>query len=102
MAWRRLVVPVRRTLHQAASKETHMDIKVLGTRNPNGAATLALIDEVARAMGVRVRLQRADDFDTLISHGVMSTPGIVIDGRLVHAGGVPSRNRVEDWLERNG
>jgi predicted thioredoxin/glutaredoxin len=79
-----------------------MDIKVLGTRNPNGAATLALIDEVARAMGVRVRLQRADDFDTLISHGVMSTPGIVIDGRLVHAGGVPSRNRVEDWLERNG
>ena len=79
-----------------------MDIKVLGTRNPNGAATLALIDEVARAMGVRVRLQRADDFDTLISHGVMSTPGIVIDGRLVQAGGVPSRNRVEDWLERNG
>jgi hypothetical protein len=79
-----------------------MDIKVLGTKSPNGAATLALIDEVARAMGVPVRLQRADDFDTLISHGVMSMPGIVIDGRLVHAGGVPSRNRVEDWLERNG
>lgn len=79
-----------------------MDIKVLGTRSPNGAATLALIDEVARAKGIRVRLLGADDFDTLISHGVMSTPGIVIDGRLVHAGGVPSRHRVEDWLEHNG
>lgn len=79
-----------------------MDIKVLGTRSPHGAATLALIDEVARAMGVPVKVQKADDFSTLISHGVMSMPGVVIDGRLVHAGGVPSRGRVEDWLERNG
>jgi predicted thioredoxin/glutaredoxin len=79
-----------------------MDIKVLGAASANGAATLALIDEVAREKGVRVQLHKADDFNTLISHGVMSTPGIVIDGRLVHAGGVPSRGRVEDWLQRNG
>lgn len=79
-----------------------MDIKVLGTGCAKCADTLALIDAVAREMGVPVTLQKANDFGALISHGVMSTPGIVIDGRLVHAGSVPSRGRVEGWLERNG
>jgi predicted thioredoxin/glutaredoxin len=31
-------------------------------------------------------------------YGVMSTPGVVIDGKVVHAGGVPSRSKVEQWL----
>jgi small redox-active disulfide protein 2 len=79
-----------------------MDIKVLGTGCAKCADTLALIDEVARAMGVPVTLHKAEDFSALISHGVMSTPGIVINGRLVHAGSVPSRGRIEEWLERNG
>jgi small redox-active disulfide protein 2 len=79
-----------------------MDIKVLGTGCAKCAATLALIDEVAKEKGIPVTLQKEGSFSALISHGVMSTPGIVIDGRLVHAGGVPSRGRVEDWLQRNG
>lgn len=28
----------------------------------------------------------------------MSTPGVVIDGQVVHDGGVPSRQKVEEWL----
>ena len=33
-----------------------------------------------------------------MSYGVMSTPGVVIDGQVVHAGGIPSRDRIEQWL----
>ena len=28
----------------------------------------------------------------------MSTPGVVIDGKVVHAGGVPARDKIEQWL----
>jgi hypothetical protein len=28
----------------------------------------------------------------------MSTPGVVIDGKVVHAGGVPARAKVEEWF----
>ena len=28
----------------------------------------------------------------------MSTPGVVIDGKVVHAGGIPARSKVEQWL----
>jgi hypothetical protein len=34
----------------------------------------------------------------IMSYGVMSTPGVVIDGTVVHAGGVPDRKKVESWL----
>jgi hypothetical protein len=33
-----------------------------------------------------------------MAYGVMATPGVVIDGKVVHAGGVPDRGKVEDWL----
>jgi predicted thioredoxin/glutaredoxin len=33
-----------------------------------------------------------------MSYGVMATPGVVIDGKVVHAGGVPDRRTVEGWL----
>jgi predicted thioredoxin/glutaredoxin len=33
-----------------------------------------------------------------MGYGVMSTPGVVIDGKVVHAGGVPSRAKIEQWL----
>ena len=33
-----------------------------------------------------------------MSYGIMSTPGVVIDGKVVHAGGVPSRDKIAGWL----
>ncbi len=34
----------------------------------------------------------------IMSYGVMSTPGVVIDDKVVHAGGVPDRKTVESWF----
>lgn len=75
-----------------------MEIKVLGTGCAKCKATVALIDEVAKARGVAVDLVKVEDVREIAGHGVMSTPGVVIDGRVVHAGGVPSRDKVEQWL----
>jgi len=33
-----------------------------------------------------------------MSYGVMSTPAVVIDGKVVHAGGIPKRAKIEQWL----
>lgn len=74
------------------------DIKVLGSGCANCKTTLKLIEEVAQARGVAVNLQKVDDMATILGYGVMSTPGVVIDGKVVHAGGVPDRRKVEGWL----
>jgi small redox-active disulfide protein 2 len=75
-----------------------MDIKVLGTGCANCKATIALIDQIARAKGVAVTLEKVEELRDIMGYGVMSTPGVVIDGKVVHAGGVPSRDKVEHWL----
>lgn len=75
-----------------------MDIKVLGTGCANCKTTMALIDQMAQAKGVAVRLTKVEELRDIMGYGVMSTPGVVIDGRVVHAGGVPSRDKIAQWL----
>jgi len=75
-----------------------MDIKVLGTGCANCRTTLALIEQVAQASGVPVTLGKVEDLQEIMRYGVMSTPGVVIDGKVVHAGGVPRREKIEKWL----
>ena len=74
------------------------NIKVLGTGCANCKNTLKLIEEVAKAKGVEIQLEKVEDLKQIMTHGVMSTPGVVIDDKVVHAGGVPSREKVEGWL----
>ncbi|OGB14757.1 MAG: glutaredoxin [Burkholderiales bacterium RIFCSPLOWO2_12_67_14] len=75
-----------------------MDIKVLGTGCTNCRNTIALIDQVAKAKGVEVKLEKVEELRDIMGYGVMSTPGVVINGKVVHAGGVPSREKIEQWF----
>lgn len=75
------------------------NIKLLGTGCANRKRTLALIEETAKAKGVDVELEKIEDISAIMGYGVMSTPGVVIDGTVVHAGGVPDRNKIEGWLD---
>lgn len=43
-------------------------------------------------------VSKVEELREIMSYGVMSTPGVVIDGKVVHAGGVPSRAKVEQWF----
>lgn len=74
------------------------DVKVLGTGCAKCKATIALIEEVAQDKGVEMKLEKVQDLPGIIGYGVMSTPGVVIDGKVVHAGGVPARQKVEQWF----
>ena len=75
-----------------------MQIKVLGTGCANCATTLKLIADAASARGVSVELEKVEDLQTIMGYGVMSTPGVVVDGKVVHAGGIPSKASIECWL----
>ncbi|CAM5307662.1 thioredoxin family protein [Thauera mechernichensis] len=74
------------------------DIKVLGTGCANCKNTVKLVEEVAAAKGEQIALEKVEDIQKIMTYGVMSTPAVVIDGTVVHAGGVPARNKVEGWF----
>ena len=74
------------------------NVKVLGPGCSNCKTTAKLIDDVAKAKGVEIQLEKVEDMQAIVTWGVMSTPGVVVDGKVVHAGGVPARAKVEGWF----
>ena len=74
------------------------EIKVLGTGCANSNTTLKLIEEVAAEKGVAITLSKVEDLPEIMRYGVMSTPGVVVDGKVVHAGGIPARAKIAGWL----
>ena len=74
------------------------NIKVLGSGCRNCQTTYDLIKKVAAEKGTEVQIEKIEDIGQIMSYGVMSTPGVVIDGQVVHAGGVPDKAEVAGWL----
>jgi len=74
------------------------NVKILGTGCANCKNTLALVEAVARERDVQIALEKIEDLPSIMGYGVMSTPGVVIDGVVVHAGGIPARSKVESWF----
>jgi small redox-active disulfide protein 2 len=75
-----------------------ISIKVLGTGCANCKTTLKLIEDTAREKGVEIELEKVEELQDIMGYGVMSTPGVVVNGKVVHAGGVPSRGKIGTWL----
>lgn len=74
------------------------EIQVLGPGCANCKATASLLETVAQQRGVAIHVTKVEGMEEIMRHGIMATPGVVIDGTVVHAGGVPSRAKVEQWL----
>ena len=75
------------------------NIKVLGTGCSKCKSTEALIRKVADEKGVQIDLEKIEDVQDIMRYSVMSTPAVVVDEKVVHAGGVPSHDDIAQWLE---
>ena len=74
------------------------DVKVLGSGCKRCVATAAMIEAEAEKLGVAVSLEKVTDAAAIAGYGVMATPGVVINGKLVHAGGLPRAEDIVCWL----
>lgn len=74
-------------------------IKVLGSGCKNCETTADLIARKAADAGVEVKVEKITDMGTIMAYGVMSTPGVVIDEKVVHMGGVPKPEQVDAWVK---
>lgn len=75
-----------------------MDIKVLGTGCANCKRTVEMIQQAAQAKGIAVNIEKIEDIRAIMGYGILSTPGVVVEGEVVHAGGIPTREKIEQWL----
>ncbi|MFD2175860.1 thioredoxin family protein [Rhodobacter lacus] len=73
-------------------------IKVYGPGCKRCETTAAMVMEAAEKLGLAVEVEKVTDPKAIAMAGVLSTPGIAIDGKLVHAGGLPEAAKLESWL----
>ena len=74
-------------------------IKVLGSGCKNCETTANLIKIAAEQAGVEINLEKVTDMAEIMSYGIMSTPGVVVDEKVVHAGGLPSPDQIREWIK---
>jgi len=74
------------------------DIKVLGSGCRSCQLTAEMFQREADALGVEVQVEKVTDMAAIMGYGVLRTPGVVLDGKVVHAGGVPHVRAVREWL----
>lgn len=74
------------------------DVKVLGPGCKRCVATEEMVKAEAERLGIAITLEKVTDYAAIAGYGILSTPGIVIDGKVVHAGGLPKAEDVAKWL----
>ena len=74
------------------------DVKVLGPGCKRCVATADLVRAEAERLGIPVPLETVTDYAEIARYGIAATPGLVIDGKVVHAGGLPRAEDLARWL----
>lgn len=75
------------------------NIKVLGIGCTKCSQTYQMISETAKNLGVEIELEKIEKAPDIVKFGVMTTPAVVVDGKVVHAGGLPKLEQIESWLK---
>jgi small redox-active disulfide protein 2 len=74
------------------------DVKVLGPGCKRCDAAVQMVKDAAAKAGVEVAVEKVTDYAEIAGYGIASTPGIVVDGKVVHAGGLPKAEDVQRWV----
>jgi small redox-active disulfide protein 2 len=75
-----------------------LTIKVLGSGCPNCKKVEAVARQAVSDLGVQAELVKVTDYNQITNYPILSTPGLVIDEKLVCSGRIPTQAEVTTWL----
>jgi small redox-active disulfide protein 2 len=73
-------------------------IKVLGPGCENCKKVEAVTGKAVTTMGLDAQVEKITDYSDIMKYPILSTPGLVINEKLVCAGRIPSEAEVTTWL----
>ncbi len=79
-------------------KLTKMDIKVLGTGCAKCKALEKAVNESVSELNIQADVTKVEDIMEIMQYGVMRTPALVIDGKVVLSGRLPHGNELKTLL----
>jgi small redox-active disulfide protein 2 len=75
-----------------------VNIKVLGSGCANCKRLEATARKVVETLAIEAEIEKVTEYAEIMKWPILSTPGLVINGKLVSAGRIPSEKEITDWL----
>lgn len=77
-----------------------LDIKVIGPGCANCTKLADLCREVVEETNLEAEIQKITDTDEFWKYGIMLTPGLIVNGKILVQGKLPTKKTLENWLQR--
>jgi len=75
-----------------------LTIKILGSGCPNCKKVEAVARQAASGLGLEAEFVKVTDYGKIMEYPVLSTPGLVVNEKVVCSGRIPSEAEVTTWL----
>lgn len=76
-----------------------LNIKLLGSGCTNCINLEKLCREVISENKIEAEIEKVTDYKDIMSYGIMSTPGLVVNGKVIHTGKLPTKSTLTHWLQ---
>lgn len=80
---------------------TSLDIKVLGTGCSKCKTLEKLTQQAVDELNIKATISKVEDIVEIMQYGVMSTPGLVINDKVVLSGKLPSLKEIKELISTN-
>ncbi len=77
-----------------------MKIQILGTGCPKCKKLAELAKNAAKELGLEYELEKVTDINEIMNFGVMATPGLAVNGKVLLAGKMPSPEHLKELLQK--
>jgi small redox-active disulfide protein 2 len=75
-----------------------LTIKVLGPGCPNCKKVESIVRQAVQMIGLQAEIIKVTDYNQIMNYNILSTPGLVINEKVICAGRIPSPAEVTTWL----
>ncbi|MBP7341843.1 MAG: thioredoxin family protein [Smithellaceae bacterium] len=76
-----------------------MKIEILGTGCAKCIKLEEMVNDAVKETGVSAEVSKVKDIKKIMTYGVMTTPGLVVDGQVKIAGKVPTAEQIKGWIK---
>jgi len=75
-----------------------LDVIVLGSGCPNCRKLEQLCYDVVAENNLDMNLEKVADISKFADYGIMLTPGLVINGKVMSSGKIPTKSTLAHWM----
>lgn len=75
-----------------------LDIKILGPGCANCKRLEMLVRKVVVTQCLEAEIEKVTDFQEISRYPILSTPGLVLDGKVLSSGRIPTEAEITEWL----